>query len=134
MLDVPDATAWPLALHDTLNNIATLARETGKPKVKPPARRLLDAQGAPAWSLALDEICSCGVELAPRLPYAGPRDFTGPMRAPRAIARAAPPPPDILKPVKLDPLTVADDPGFLNLMSQQPNVPAPIKNGLSALY
>jgi cytosine/adenosine deaminase-related metal-dependent hydrolase len=122
------------ALRDALNNIATLARETEKPKLKPPARRLLDAQDAPAWSLALDEICSCGVELAPRLPYAGPRDFTGPMRAPRAIARAAPPLSDILKPVKLDPLTVADDPGFLNLMSQQPNVPAPIKNGLSALY
>ena len=47
-------------------------------------------QRHPVWSLALDEICSCGVELAPRLPFAGPRDFTGPERAPRAIAKAAP--------------------------------------------
>jgi len=122
------------ALRDALSDIARLAKETEKANLKAPARRLLDAQAAPVWSLALDEICSCGVELAPRLPYRGPSDFTGPVRAPRAIAKAAPPLSDILKPVKLDPLTVADDPGFLNQLTQQPNVPAPIKNGLSALY
>jgi hypothetical protein len=74
------------------------------------------------------------VELAPRLPFAGPRDFTGPVRAPRALAKAAPPLSQILKPVKLDPLTVADDDKFLTLITQQPNVPGPVKNGLSGLY
>jgi cytosine/adenosine deaminase-related metal-dependent hydrolase len=122
------------ALRDALHNIAKLAKETEKAKLVAPVRRLLDAQTAPVWSLALDEICACGVELAPRLPFAGPRDFTGPVRAPRAIAKTAPPLSEILKPVKLDPLTVADDPGFLNMITQQPNVPAPIKNNLSTLY
>jgi len=31
-------------------------------------------------------------------------------------------------------LTVADDGNFLNLIAQQPNVPALVKNGLSGLY
>jgi cytosine/adenosine deaminase-related metal-dependent hydrolase len=122
------------ALRDALHDIAKLAKETEKPKLAAPAKRLLDAQTAPVWSLALDEICACGVELAPRLPYSGPRDFTGPVRAPRVIAKAAPPLSEILKPVKLDPLTVADDPGFLSMIAQQPNVPAAIKNDLSTLY
>jgi hypothetical protein len=122
------------ALRDALHDIAKLAKETEKAELVAPARRLLDARTTPVWSLALDEICDCGVELAPRLPYSSPRDFTGPVRAPRAIGKAAPPLSDILKPVKLDPLTVADDPGFLKMITQQPNVPESIKNGLSALY
>jgi cytosine/adenosine deaminase-related metal-dependent hydrolase len=122
------------ALRDALHDIAKLAKETEKAKLVAPARRLLDAQTPPVWSLALDEICACGVELAPRLPYSGPRDFTGPVRAPRVIAKTAPPLSEILKPVKLDPLTVADDPGFLSMIAQQPNVPAAIKNDLSTLY
>jgi hypothetical protein len=53
-------------------------------------------------------------------------------RAP-ALA-AAPNLSTILKPIELDPLTVADDDKFLDQIEQQPNVPAPIKNGLRALY
>jgi len=40
----------------------------------------------------------------------------------------------ILKSIELDPLTVADDATFLERIAQQPNVPAPIKNGLHDLY
>jgi hypothetical protein len=47
---------------------------------------------------------------------------------------AAPKLSTILKPIELDPLTVADDDKFLDQIEQQPNVPAPIKNGLRALY
>jgi hypothetical protein len=39
-----------------------------------------------------------------------------------------------LKPIRLDPLTVADDEDFLDAIEQQPNVPVPIKSGLRALY
>jgi hypothetical protein len=38
------------------------------------------------------------------------------------------------KPVELDPLTVADDDNLLQRIAQQPNVPAPLRNGLSGLY
>src|SRR6185295_39337 len=101
------------ALRDALHDIAKLAKETERAQLRAPARRLLDAPTTPVWSLALDEICSCGVELAPRLPFNGPHDFTGPVRAPRPLTRAALPLSAILKPVKLDPLTVADDNTFL---------------------
>jgi 5-methylthioadenosine/S-adenosylhomocysteine deaminase len=121
-------------LRAALHDIAKLAKETETAKLKVPARSLLDGPVAPVWSLALDEICSCGVELAPRLPYGGPRDFTGPARAPGATAKAAPSLSTILKPVGLDPLTVADDGRFLDLVAQQPNVPGPVKQGLSGLY
>jgi hypothetical protein len=135
----PDVTQVSLSratdtLRTALQDIAKLAKETEKAALKVPARRLLDRPETPVWSLALDEICSCGVELAPRLPFGGPRDFTGPARAPHAIAKASLPLSAILKAVQLDPLTVADDDKFLNLIAQQPNVPGPVKNGLSGLY
>ena len=99
-----------------------------------PRRELaLDAPARPIWSLALDEIQDRGEDLRPRLPFNGPRDFTGPKRA-AAAAAAAPPLSTILKPIHLDPLTVADDENFLDAIEQQPNVPAPIKGGLRDLY
>jgi hypothetical protein len=121
-------------LRDALHDIAKLAKETEKAMLRAPALRLLDGPTTRVWSLALDEICSCGVELAPRLPFSGPRDFTGPERAPPALTKAAPSLSSILNPVKLDSLTVADDNTFLDLMQSQPNVPAAIKTGLGALY
>ena len=57
------------ALREGFRDIAKLARETEKPKST--TRRLLDARAAPVWSLALDEICDCGVDLSPRLPFGG---------------------------------------------------------------
>lgn len=121
-------------LRKGLRKIAKLAKEMEKAERKVPARRLLDAPATPVWSLALDEICPCGVDLRPRLPFSGPRDFTGPELAGPALAKAAPPLSTILKPLELDPLTVADDSTFLNMIAQQPNVPAPIRNDLSGLY
>jgi hypothetical protein len=117
-------------LRTALKDIAKLAKETEKPKT----RRVLDRAAAPAWSLALDEICACGVELGPRLPFDGPGDFTGPDRAPRALTRAAEPLSKLLKPIELDPLTVADDERFLDRIATQPNVPAPVRDALSGLY
>jgi hypothetical protein len=87
------------------------------------------------WTLALDEIRDTGVDLRPRLPLAGPRDFTGPKVIARAAtARASVPLSEILEPIKLDPLTVADDDDFLTQIAAQPNVPPPIREGLASLY
>lgn len=136
----PDVAVVPLhtaakQLRDALLNIAKLAKEEEKPKPKPAAAKkiALDAPARPVWSLALDEIQDQGVDLRPRLPFNGPRDFTGAKRAAVAAA-AAPPLSTILKPIRLDPLTVADDEDFLDAIEQQPNVPAPVKSGLRALY
>jgi len=120
-------------LRAALKDIAKLAKATEQPQ-RAPARRLLDAQQEPTWTLALDEICSCGVELAPRLPFNGPQDFTGPDRAPSALRAASPPLSQILKPIALDPLTVADDPHFLDRIEKQPNVPDKVRKGLRGMY
>jgi hypothetical protein len=135
----PDVAQVPLTdavvtLRDALQNIAVFAKETEEASYKVPARALLDASTAPVWSLALDEICSCGVEMAPRLPFGGPQDFTGPERAPLAVAGTAQPLSEVLKPIRLDPLTVADDDKFLDMITKQPNVPGTIKNDLSKFY
>jgi hypothetical protein len=39
----------------------------------------------------------------------------------------------VLKPVKLDPLTVADDGTFVERLGQQPNVPANVRSKLGDL-
>ena len=66
--------------------------------------------------------------------WGGPADFTGAKRATAKAALAATLLSAILKPVPLDPLTVADGEDFLDAIEQQPNVPAPIKDGLRDIY
>jgi len=118
-------------LRAALRRMPKLARELERPKPKSAARDALDAPERVVWSLALDEIQDTGVELRPRLPLDGPRDFTGPdSKAPRAAALLS----TILQPIDLDPLTVADDPDFLTRIAQQPNLPDAIRNGLASLY
>jgi imidazolonepropionase-like amidohydrolase len=133
----PDVGAISLStatdhLTDALQNIAKLAKQEEKPKRAAP-QRVLDAPVRPVWTLALDEIQDRGEDLRPRLPFNGPRDFTGPARAPIKSDQAAPLS-TILKPIRLDPLTVADDNTFLDAIEHQPNVPAAVKNGLRGLY
>jgi 5-methylthioadenosine/S-adenosylhomocysteine deaminase len=121
-------------LRAAFRELKKLARDLEKPKpVKRRAFRALDAPERPVWSLALDEIRDTGLDLRPRLPFSGPRDFTGPARIPRATT-AALPLSEILGPIRLDPLTVADDGDFLTQLETQPNVPEPIRQGLSQLY
>jgi cytosine/adenosine deaminase-related metal-dependent hydrolase len=119
------------ALRAAFHDLAKLARELEKPKPKKAARAALDAPQPVSWSLALDEIQATGVDLRPRLPFNGPRDFTGPKRvAPSAAAPLS----KILQPIALDPLTVADDPDFLLKIANEPNVPDPVRIGLAQLY
>ncbi len=134
----PDVALLPLSkaasqLSDALLNIAKLAKETEKPKPAAARKLTLDAATHPVWTLALDEIQDRGEDIRPRLPYDGPRDFTGPKRA-AVKAAASLPLSGILKPIQLDALTVADDADFLTAIEQQPNVPADVKGGLRALY
>ena len=109
-----------------------LAYEPTKPKLKKAFRGPLDAPEPVVWSLALDEIQATGADLRPRLPFNGPRDFTGPKRV--SLKATAAPLSKILEPVALDPLTVADDRDFLSQIAKQPNVPDPVRTGLEQLY
>jgi 5-methylthioadenosine/S-adenosylhomocysteine deaminase len=133
----PDVAAVSLRtattrLRSALHDIVALAKKAERPTTV--RRRALDAPSLPVWSLVLDEIQDRGVDLRPRLPFRGPRDFTGPARAGSGAARAAALLSTILKPIRLDPLTVADDADFLRAIEQQPNLPPPIKHGLRRLY
>jgi hypothetical protein len=115
-----------------LRDVAKLALEietSGGPR----PRVVLDAPVEPVWTLALDEI-SVGVDFSPRLPFDGPGDFTGPNRFPRVEAKDAPALSTILRPIELDPLTVADDANFLQAIEAQPNVPEAIRRALRELY
>jgi len=119
-------------LREAFQDIKELAREAEKPKKV--LRWALDAATAPVWSLALDEIRNTGVDLRPRLPWSGPRDLTGPERVSQRATVAAGLLSELLEPIKLDPLTVADDADFLAQIEAQPNVPEPVKQGLRNLY
>ena len=117
-------------LKAAFKNLPKLALELEQPKPKQ-AMRALDAPQPVVWSLALDEIQPTGVEQRTRLPFDGPRDFTGPDLF---AARAATPLSTLLQPIELDPLTVADDANFLAQIAEQPNLPEAVRAGLAALY
>jgi len=137
----PDVAAVSLStattrLRQAFRDVKKLARALERARAirrRPVAA--LDVAAPPVWTLALDEISDTGVDLRPRLPLAGPRDFTGPKVIARGVtARASVPLSEILEPIKLDPLTVANDDDFLTQIAAQPNVPAPIRAGLASLY
>jgi hypothetical protein len=113
-------------------DIANLAKEIEHPKPKLVARQV-DANAQPAWTIALDEITNCGIEFAPRLPLNAPNDLSGTNRFPSPLTAAAPPLSTVLKPVQLDPLTVADDGTFVERLKQQQNVPADVRTKLADL-
>jgi 5-methylthioadenosine/S-adenosylhomocysteine deaminase len=112
-------------LRDVLGHLGSATERA----TKAAARRA--AAAGPVWTLALDETEPSDVELRPRLPFNGPRDFTGPsVVSPRAAPmRAA-----VLSPIDLDALTVVDDQNYLDQMDAQPNVPEAIRSGLRQLY
>jgi 5-methylthioadenosine/S-adenosylhomocysteine deaminase len=121
-------------LRDALQSIAKLAKKAEKARTRPESRRALDAPEPITWSLALDEIQDTGMELRPRLPFSGPRDFTGPAKVARSVQEASQPLSTLLGPIELDALTVADDEDFLDQVESEANVPEPIRTGLRALY
>jgi len=131
-VDAVTLSAATRALTQALHTLPDLARALEAPTTPHAARLVLDRARRPVWSLALDEIQDDGVDMRPRLPFAGPADFTGP----RLLAARAKSTPlsALLQSIELDPLTVADDPDFLHRIAAEPNVPPAIRDGLALLY
>ena len=119
-------------MGEAFHDLPKLARELEKPKPKKARRAALDAPEPVVWSLAIDEIQATGVDLCPRLPFNGPRDFTGPKRV--SLNAAAAPLSTIIEPITMDPLIMGNDPNFLTAIANQPNVSDPIRTGLAQLY
>jgi cytosine/adenosine deaminase-related metal-dependent hydrolase len=81
----------------------------------------------PTWHLALDELEDTGFDLRTHFATAQ-GTATGAMRP-----AAASVPPNLL-PLTLDPLTIADDPDFLNTLDHETNLPGYMAPGIRALY
>lgn len=116
-------------LKKALSRLPSLAKALEKPK---PVSAIGRARAPHTWQLALDELEDTGLDLRPRLP-GRTGALTGPSRR-LAAAVAAVPLSQILTPLKLDPLTVADDPEFLPSLAAQRNLPQFVKDGLPPLY
>jgi len=131
-LSLAAATA---TLEEALEDLPALAKKLEHPEPVP--THLTARPEQVTWSLALDEIEETGVELRPRLPFAG-QARTGPRRVPmsgQALAAAmAKPLSEIVKPLQLDPLTVADEKEFLLNIADEENLPPFIASGLKKLY
>jgi hypothetical protein len=115
-------------LKEALSKLPTLAKELEQPK---PVALIGRKSAAPTWQLALDELEDTGLDLRPRLRSRGSRKLTGPSRR---AAKASKPLSQILQPLELDPLTVADDRDFLRALATQRNLPQFVKDGLPTLY
>jgi cytosine/adenosine deaminase-related metal-dependent hydrolase len=115
-------------LRDALDRLPDLAHDLEN---QPHNAMAVMGGGRLTWSLALDEIEETGMEVRPRLRTASGRP-TGP-RIDRSAVSAVPLS-TVLKPLELDPLTVADDHDFLDTVELQRNLPAAVRTGLRGLY
>ncbi len=119
------------ALIDAMRRLPELARDLESNR-SGPARAMSDRlarSGPPVWFLALDELGSTGSELRPRLPGAQGRDS-----GPRVGTARAVPLSELVEPMTLDPLTVADDNDFLDQVEAQTILPAFVKTKLRDMY
>jgi 5-methylthioadenosine/S-adenosylhomocysteine deaminase len=116
-------------LKDGMQRLPELARNLENPPLG--ALRLEPA--APQWFLVLDHDEPAGVALRPHLPFGAARTQTATMPLVTAEAVAAPLS-EILEPLELDPLTVADDAAFLDGITQELNLPLFVVGGLADLY
>jgi hypothetical protein len=115
-------------LKDALSKLPALAKALEQPK---PVAIIGRRRAPTTWQLALDEIEDTGFDLRPRLRSRRSGQLTGPSRP---AAAAAQPLSQILQPLELDPLTVVDDPDFLQALAAQRNLPQFVKDGLPQLF
>jgi hypothetical protein len=82
--------------------------------------------GEPQWFLALDELGETGTDVRPRLP--SPSGV--PTGASREVFRDTRPLSQIVRPMDLDALTVADDGDYTARILAQRNLPEPVREAL----
>ncbi len=136
VLDLSGASAAPLQpmslaaatrkLREGLGDLVALARQLEHPRT----RRALRLT-SPTWTLQLEEEEPAGVSIRTRF---GDDVAAMPKRALGVEALAAEPLSQILAPLRLDPLTAADDPAFVDAITSHPNVPAPIRRSLKRAF
>jgi 5-methylthioadenosine/S-adenosylhomocysteine deaminase len=95
---------------------------------QPPPLKIRAVAPEPQWFLLLEHEEPEGTALRPHLPLKGMETARLPVRA------LAAPLSELLTPLDLDPLTVADDKTFLDRLAGQTNLPEYVKNSLSDMY
>jgi len=114
-------------LKDGLHRLKDLAKALEKPT----QAAAFGLGVAPQWRLQLDHEEPQGMSLRPRFATERGRK---PDRISQILQAAAQPLSQLLVPLELDAITVADDPGFLPAIQQQKNLPDFIKTGLPQLF
>jgi 5-methylthioadenosine/S-adenosylhomocysteine deaminase len=121
------------ALKAALRGLPALARRAERPKLLSEAARARKAGST--WRLALDEIVDTGVDLRANLPQRSPDGRTLRAAMMRPLFATGPQKlSDAVTPLSIDQLTVVDDPGYLDALDTQRNLPAMIKAGLRDLW
>jgi 5-methylthioadenosine/S-adenosylhomocysteine deaminase len=116
--------------RDRLRQGLLRLRELALALEQPPAGpAVLDAPEE-QWYLLLDHNEVPGEAQRPHLPFGEEGELTGLLSSVAATVPLS----ELVGPIALDPLTVADDPGFLDRLRQQQNLPAYVKDGLPGLY
>ena len=118
-------------LTDALKNLKQLAEQAEQSGGALQAMFAGAEEHEVRWGLALDELEPTGVELRPRVPLPGETKLTGPSLVTTAAAK---PLSQIIGPLKLDRLTVTDDPQWLDTIDNQGNLPDWLAPGLRELY
>ena len=122
-ITLSDATG---ILGEALARLPALARDLEKPKTARTLARERDR--GPVWELALDELQDTGTAVRARM------QLDGKLVGARALSgRGSQPLSEIVKPLVLDRLTVADDGDFVPGLASQRNLPAWLKSGLASL-
>ncbi|MGZ4358602.1 MAG: amidohydrolase family protein [Gaiellaceae bacterium] len=110
-------------LADGLKRLPELAKDLA-------ARPALAAPGGPEGVfLVLDHEETAGEDMRPHLP-----DRDGRPTAEPTLAAAATPLPDLLVPLELDPLTVADDHDFVDTLARERNLPEGVAAGIPGCF
>jgi hypothetical protein len=120
----PDVAPISLALAKTRLTKALSSIPNLPP---PPASKRAAKAGGLTWSLVLDELGPTGMDMRPHLPLAGKPTMA---EAEGKVAAKDP----VMKPLKLDSITVVDDSDFLDAIGKEKNVPDFVREGLPQLY
>jgi 5-methylthioadenosine/S-adenosylhomocysteine deaminase len=115
-------------LTNALANLAALAKLLEDPPPGAALAALTDP--TPQWFLELDHDEPAGVATRPHLPGPDGKE-TG--RVEMSVALASKPLSTLLEPMTLDPLTVADEPGYWARLAALTNIPEPIRDAMAKL-
>jgi cytosine/adenosine deaminase-related metal-dependent hydrolase len=129
-----DPIVGKLTLKDAVDHLKDglhRLKELAKALEKPTQAAVFGLGGAPQWRLQLDHEEPQGMSLRPRFATEPGKKSS---RISDIMQAAAQPLSQLLGPLELDAITVADDAGFLPAIQQQKNLPDFIKTGLPQLY